>query len=69
MGRPLRFVPSGAVVEVTLRTVHGRFLLRPSPRLNDLVTGVIGLAANLITRTAERRVLHWHTSVRTETPS
>jgi REP element-mobilizing transposase RayT len=32
------------MVEVTLRTVHGRFLLRPSPRLNDLVTGVIGRA-------------------------
>ena len=44
MPRPLRFLPPGAMVEVTLRTVHGRFLLRPSPRLNDLVTGVIGRA-------------------------
>ena len=30
------------MVEVTLRTVQGRFLLRPSPKLNELVTGVIG---------------------------
>jgi REP element-mobilizing transposase RayT len=32
------------MVEVTLRTVHGRFLLRPSRRLNDLVVGVVGRA-------------------------
>jgi ABC-type nitrate/sulfonate/bicarbonate transport system permease component len=34
-----------------------------------VVTGLIGLAANLITRTAERRVLRWHTSVRAEVPA
>ena len=44
MARPLRFVPPGAVVEVTLRTVHGRLLLRPDRRLNDLVAGVLGRA-------------------------
>lgn len=44
MPRPLRFVPPGAMVEVTLRTVHGRYLLRPSRALNDLVVGVIGRA-------------------------
>ena len=44
MPRPLRFLPTGALVEVTLRTVQGRFLLRPSARLNDLVLGVIGRA-------------------------
>ena len=27
-----------------MRTVHGRFLLRPSRTVNDLVTGVIGRA-------------------------
>ena len=31
-----------------------------------LVTGLLGVAANLVTRAAERRVLAWHTSVRTE---
>ena len=44
MPRPLRFVPKGAMVEITLRTVHGRFLLRPSRALNDVVVGVIGRA-------------------------
>jgi REP element-mobilizing transposase RayT len=32
------------MVEITLRTVHGRLLLRPSLRLNDLAIGVIGRA-------------------------
>ena len=32
------------MVEVTLRTVHGRFLLRPSRALNELVVGVVGRA-------------------------
>jgi hypothetical protein len=44
MARPLRFIPPGSVVEVTLRTVHGRLLLRPGRQLNELVVGVIGRA-------------------------
>ncbi|HEV8632554.1 MAG TPA: transposase, partial [Thermoanaerobaculia bacterium] len=44
MARPLRFLPPGSLVEVTMRTVHGRLLLRPSSQLNDLVLGVIGRA-------------------------
>ncbi len=47
MARPLRFIPSGALVEVTLRTVHGRLLLRPGRRLNDLVVGVLGRAQRM----------------------
>lgn len=31
-----------------------------------VVTGLLGVAANLITRAAERRVLAWHPSMRTE---
>jgi hypothetical protein len=45
--RPLRFVPPDALVEVTLRTVHGRLVLhpgRPGRRLNNLVVGVLGRA-------------------------
>jgi REP element-mobilizing transposase RayT len=42
--RPLRFLPAGSLVEVTMRTLHGRLLLRPSPRANDLIVGVIGRA-------------------------
>ncbi|HEV2783442.1 MAG TPA: ABC transporter permease [Actinophytocola sp.] len=34
-----------------------------------VVTGLIGVAANLLTRTAERRVLAWHPSVRGEVPA
>ena len=44
MARPLRFIPTGTLVEVTLRTVHGRLLLRPGRRLNDLAVGVLGRA-------------------------
>jgi len=45
MGRSPRFLPStGALVEVTYRTIQGRFLLRPSDDLNDLVIGVLARA-------------------------
>jgi ABC-type nitrate/sulfonate/bicarbonate transport system permease component len=33
-----------------------------------VVTGIIGVIANTITRAAERRVLRWHPSVRGEIP-
>jgi REP element-mobilizing transposase RayT len=43
--RKLRFVPEGgALVEVTCRTIHSRFLLRPGPVLNEIVVGVLGRA-------------------------
>ncbi len=45
MGRPLRFIPPDSLVEVTSRTVHGRFLLRPSRELNTIVYGILGRAA------------------------
>ena len=45
MARPLRFVPPDSLVEVTGRTVHGRFLLRPSRDLNEIVLGILGRAA------------------------
>jgi hypothetical protein len=47
MPRPLRYVPPGAVVEVTARTVGSRFLLRPDPTTNELVLGVVGRAQKL----------------------
>ncbi|MBN9209306.1 MAG: ABC transporter permease [Microbacterium ginsengisoli] len=31
-----------------------------------VIAGVLGVTANLVTRALERRVLHWHTSVRAE---
>jgi putative transposase len=44
MARPLRFIPPGALIEVTIRTVHGRLLLRPSDAVNDIVLGILGRA-------------------------
>src|SRR5262245_54519809 len=46
--RKLRFVPEGgALVEVTCRTIHSRFLLRPGPVLNEIVIGVLGRAQRM----------------------
>lgn len=44
MPRRLRLTPPGSVVEITQRTVQGRFLLRPSPQLNRVALGVLGRA-------------------------
>jgi len=45
MARPLLYVPpGGAVFELTSRTLHGRFLLRPGRRLNEILVGVLGRA-------------------------
>ncbi|HXE99212.1 MAG TPA: transposase, partial [Solirubrobacterales bacterium] len=46
--RRLRFIPEGgALVEVTCRTLHGRFLLRPSSELNSLIIGILARAQRL----------------------
>jgi REP element-mobilizing transposase RayT len=42
MTRPLRFIPPSSFVEVTCRTIQGRFLLKPSSTMNDLLLGVLG---------------------------
>ncbi len=34
-----------SLVEVTCRTLHGRFLLRPSRDLNEIILGILGRAA------------------------
>lgn len=44
MPRPLRHTPPGGLVEVTCRTIQGRFLLRPSVTMNALFLGVLGRA-------------------------
>ncbi len=46
MPRPLRYVPPDSLVEVTCRTLQGRFLLCPSRDLNEIVLGVLGRAAH-----------------------
>ena len=43
--RQLRHIPpGGALVEITTRTQHGRFLLRPSKKFNQIVVGVLARA-------------------------
>jgi REP element-mobilizing transposase RayT len=45
MSRRLRFIPEGgALVDVTCRTIHGRYLLRPGHELNEIVLGILGRA-------------------------
>ena len=44
MARRIRFVPPSSLVEVTCRTVQGRWLLRPSPELRDIVVGILARA-------------------------
>lgn len=41
MSRKLRFISEESLVEITCRTIHGRFLLRPAPALNDLIVGIL----------------------------
>jgi hypothetical protein len=42
--RPLRFIPPHALVEVSIRTVRGRLLLRPDAATNAAILGVLGRA-------------------------
>ena len=50
MSRPLRYVPQGgALFEITINMIQGRYLLRPDKRgrVNELVLGVVGRAQRL----------------------
>ncbi len=50
MGYPLRHVPEGGtLVEITINTIQGRYLLRPDQRgrVNELILGVVGRAQRL----------------------
>jgi hypothetical protein len=56
MPSPLRFIPEEAklwtdsqgrpiaIVEITVRTIQGRFLMKPTPENTHLLLGVIGRA-------------------------
>jgi putative transposase len=48
MGQP-RYVPcgGGTLIEVSNRTIQGRFLLRPSAKTNDILLGVLGRAQRI----------------------
>ena len=47
MARPLRYVPPGSLIEVTITTIHRRFLLRPSRDLLEITHGLVARAARL----------------------
>jgi len=49
MGRRVRYLPpeGSGLVEVTCRTVQGRFLLTPSTELNEIILGALGRAQEL----------------------
>jgi len=47
MGRRLRFVPQGCLVEVTARTIQGRFLLKPGPKWTETFVGILARAREL----------------------
>jgi REP element-mobilizing transposase RayT len=48
MSRRLRFIPDhGALVEVTSRALHSRFLLPPGPVLNPILLGALARAQTL----------------------
>lgn len=53
MGRPLRFVPENTLVEVTVRTLQGRYLFKPSPGWREIFIG-------LLARSQERHPLKIH---------
>ncbi len=43
MSRPLRYIPDGgALVEITINMIQGRYLLRPDKRgrVNELILGL-----------------------------
>jgi hypothetical protein len=44
MGKPLRCILPGSIVEVTSRVIQSRLLLRPSPEVNAAILGVLGRA-------------------------
>ena len=44
MGRPIRGCLADQVVEITTRTLHGRFLVRPSSLVNVTILGTLGRA-------------------------
>ena len=45
MGRSLGFVPEGvALMKVTSRALHGRYIVKHSPQLSEIVDGVLSMA-------------------------
>ena len=63
MGRTLRYIPPDSLVEVTAKTIQGRYLLRPGTEMNRRFIGVLARAKSLYeVRVHSVSVLpsHWH---------
>jgi hypothetical protein len=63
VGRRLRHFPDRPLVEVTSRTVQGRFLLKPSPGMREIFVGILARAAALYEVEVHAFVClsnHWH---------
>jgi hypothetical protein len=66
VGRRLRYFPDRPLVEVTARTLQGRFLLKPSPGLREIFVGILARAAALCDVEVHAFVClsnHWHALV------
>ena len=47
MSHDPRWIPENALVEVTTRTFQGRYFLRPTPRVREIVVGILGRAQRM----------------------
>ena len=55
MSRKPRCIPPRSLVEITSRTIGGRYLLRPSDQVNEIIGGILARYA----RIHEMRVVFW----------
>jgi REP element-mobilizing transposase RayT len=63
MARKLRYVPPDGLVEVTAKTIQGRYLLRPGPEMNRRFVGVVAKAKALYkvkVHSVSCLSNHWH---------
>jgi REP element-mobilizing transposase RayT len=63
MSKKLRYVSSHSLVDLSCRCIQGRFLLRPSKLLNQLILGVLVLAlrgTNIQVHSFSVLSNHWH---------
>ncbi len=61
--RPPRWIPDNSLIELCVRCFQGRFLLKPSPELNDIIIGVLGRALALYPATVHAAAFlsnHYH---------
>jgi putative transposase len=63
MSRHPRFIPPISTVEITCRTIGGRFLLRPGDQMNEAILATLGRALHLVPVELHAFAFlsnHWH---------